>query len=217
MPRRVKHVVTKGDNEFTVDFEPVEGSEIVQIQGDKATVGYLSPDESSMDWYFGERDGGKYYGFDRNCGGYNPLDLEGIIELVRENRGRCFWIAKYEHSGVKYYRTGDAITIATAKRRPRTASAAGYCIPDQQWDVSPGAAIYVVPKDAGRPYSKYCDAIMEEFTDWCNGSIYGVCTQQFTREEDGSWKPGESDECWDYIGYQYAEETLKDNMEGSKA
>jgi hypothetical protein len=86
------------------------------------------------------------------------------------------------------------------------AAADGRWVPDQQWDMSPGVAIFVVPADAAKPYTKYVDGVMESFTEWCNGSIYGVHRQTFTRRDDGTWAPGDSDECWDYIGYDYATE-----------
>ena len=52
----------------------------------------------------------------------------------------------------------------------------------------------------------------EEFTKWCNGDCYGVVV--VTCQADGSMI--DSDECWGYIGSEYAEQTLDEQMKGVK-
>ncbi len=52
----------------------------------------------------------------------------------------------------------------------------------------------------------------EQYTSWCNGECYGVVV--VTCEADGSMI--DSDECWGYIGHEYAEQTLKEQMEAVK-
>lgn len=52
----------------------------------------------------------------------------------------------------------------------------------------------------------------EQYTSWCNGECYGVVV--VTCNPDGSMI--DSDECWGYIGHEYAEQTLKEQMEAVK-
>lgn len=54
--------------------------------------------------------------------------------------------------------------------------------------------------------------VCETYTSWCNGDCYGVVV--VTCEADGSMI--DSDECWGYIGHEYAEQTLKEQMEAVK-
>lgn len=51
-----------------------------------------------------------------------------------------------------------------------------------------------------------------EFTKWCNGDCYGVVVVECNA--DGSMV--DSDECWGYIGSDYAKKTLKEQVEGMK-
>jgi hypothetical protein len=51
-----------------------------------------------------------------------------------------------------------------------------------------------------------------EFTSWCNGDCHGVIV--VTCAPDGSME--DSDECWGYIGSEYAEKTLQEQMDNVK-
>lgn len=216
--RHISYEIAHDGDSFEVQFEPVDGSEIVSINGDEATVGYLSPSEWDQGYYFDEYDEGEFHNIgDRRSVKYQPMDQDDIIRLVRKNPGRVFWINKYEHSLVCYYRTGGAIENINRHGRTRLAGPntepadRRMLIPDQQWDVSAGVALYVAPDDCPDP-AAYCDTVMNTYTDWCNGSIYGVVTQKFTRNAEGEWESGESDECWGFIGYEHAESSLKEEM-----
>lgn len=162
--------IIDGENTFPVQFEPVDGSEIVQVKGDTARVGYLSPDEDggSTGYYFDEFDEGQFLNFDsRTIKSRDMIEPDELKKLVRENPGRVFWVSKYEHGMARYFRTGDALVTAPNRhderkklRGPGRSPADGrLIIPDQQWDVSAGVAIYVAPDDCPDP-AAYCDSQM---------------------------------------------------------
>lgn len=56
------------------------------------------------------------------------------------------------------------------------------------------------------------ESACKEFTSWCNGDCYGVIV--VTCEADGSMI--DSDECWGYIGSEYAEQTMREQMAAIK-
>lgn len=62
--------------------------------------------------------------------------------------------------------------------------------------------------DLYRSAEKYADSVLEEYIKWCNGEVYGVVVETF---KDG--EQVEEDACWGYIGHEYAEQTLKEQME----
>ena len=186
--------------EFETQFHPVEDSWQVTIKGDHALVSYLSSDDATG-WYFDENDSGRFINRDPRCMGERLGDDE-LKELMEANPGRAFVIHKYEHGMCRYYRAGDEATAAT--------------IPDKQWDVSHAAAVFIVPEDAPDP-EKYCDSVMEEFSNWCNGEIYGICHATYNKVskdgEEWEWVEGETDECWGFIGSEYAEKELAEQHE----
>lgn len=54
---------------------------------------------------------------------------------------------------------------------------------------------------------EYCKGILEEYNDWVNGNVYGVVCYVIDRST-GRVIKDEVDECWGYLGSQYAEEEL---------
>jgi hypothetical protein len=56
---------------------------------------------------------------------------------------------------------------------------------------------------------KYAKGCLDEFVKYCNGECYGTVVETFQREGD-EWVLVESDHCWGHIGYDYAEEALKE-------
>lgn len=59
---------------------------------------------------------------------------------------------------------------------------------------------------------KYASSILSEYEEWCNGECYGVVVETFVKEGDEYVKVGDTDSCWSYIGQEWAEEALKDEV-----
>lgn len=84
------------------------------------------------------------------------------------------------------------------------------------WDTSRGEAVWVPDKylreelvkitDAEKRWEqakKYAEQACEEYTDWANGNCYGYVISVYDKV-DGELI--EEDNCWGFVGYEYAEE-----------
>lgn len=54
-----------------------------------------------------------------------------------------------------------------------------------------------------------CEGVLEEYVKWCDGEVYGVLTEVFNLE---TCEHLEADSCWNYVGYDYAKQELKERM-----
>lgn len=71
------------------------------------------------------------------------------------------------------------------------------------------------PMDVHTAARHYADGVLEEYSQWCSGEVYGcvVHTYDLKSEDDGEpqWVKGAvdiGDECWGFIGEEYAVEAL---------
>ena len=58
---------------------------------------------------------------------------------------------------------------------------------------------------------QYCKSVLEEYSAWVNGEVYGVVVYVIDRQT-GERIEAEDDECWGYLGGDYAEKTLEDTI-----
>lgn len=82
---------------------------------------------------------------------------------------------------------------------------AGKWYPDRQWDVC-AACVLVVPPDATDPVA-YADGMLESYTSWVNGDVYGIVYVAVPADYSGGELP--TDSVWGFIGHEYAEEAAK--------
>jgi len=75
------------------------------------------------------------------------------------------------------------------------------------------------PMDVHTAAVHYAAGVLEEYSKWCSGDVYGCVTQVFTlaKEPDEGEEPewiasGDYDSCWGFIGQEHAEESLKDEF-----
>lgn len=59
---------------------------------------------------------------------------------------------------------------------------------------------------------KYAGGVLESYISWANGDAHGVVVETF-RLAGGTYERIESDSCWGFIGYEYAEKELAERME----
>jgi len=95
--------------------------------------------------------------------------------------------------------------VATTDNWSKASLAAAAIARDKTSKVRWDAAIHAAAR-------KCAENACEQYTSWCNGDCYGVVV--VTCNQDGSMI--DSDECWGYIGSEYAEQTLKENMAAAK-
>lgn len=58
---------------------------------------------------------------------------------------------------------------------------------------------------------RYCKSVLEDYNNWANGYAYGVVMYVIDRET-GERIEADNDECWGYLGSQYAEDELESSM-----
>lgn len=75
------------------------------------------------------------------------------------------------------------------------------------------------PMDVHTAAVHYAAGVLDEYSKWCSGEVFGCVTQTFTlaKEPDEGEEPewiadDDYDSCWGFIGEEYAEETLKDEF-----
>lgn len=124
------------------------------------------------------------------CGTFRPE-----IDFTAENG--WFRVEKYAHGQVRWALTNESSRV------------------DRQWDVAPFCAYIHVPvgPDGFTDPEGAARAWLAEYTDWCNGDIYGICHLTLLKNDyDPWWSVDPEDEtCWGYIGEWNAAENM--NME----
>lgn len=64
---------------------------------------------------------------------------------------------------------------------------------------------------------EYCNATLDSYSDWCNGSVFGVCFDFYENagtQEDPDWSLVEDEACWGFIGHKNALSELNDRFNG---
>lgn len=160
------------DDTDTVRWAPREG-------GGYNVAWLCDDDDNGGDFWKDLRENdGELIEFERGC------DPSEMLAAARAEHGadRVFIIEVYSH-GLNSYSVAGEIDY-----------------PDRRWDVGIHG-LYVCPEDAtDKP--AFATAIMREYTDWCNGAVYGVIVRQI--DADGNVIDGDDRECWGFIGYDYA-------------
>lgn len=124
----------------------------------------------------------------RPCDAFRPE-----IDFTAENG--WFKVEKYEHGLVRY-----ALTLESSQV-------------DRRWDVAPFCAYLHLPvgPDGFTDPTEAARAWLAEYTDWCNGNVYGICHLWLRRRPEGDWYVDSDETCWGYIGEWNAAENM--NME----
>lgn len=118
-------------------------------------------------------------------------------DAIATRKGQAFFFEKYEHGQVRYALRGESSQV------------------DRQWDVTPVAGWLKVPADFTPPYEDVARNILQEYTDWCNGNVYGIVHAWYRAEGDDWVQDGNEEACWGYIG-DYAETEMRSEHEHYK-
>jgi hypothetical protein len=92
-----------------------------------------------------------------------------------------------------------------------------HAYPDRQWDVR-RVGFYMPPQDVVEEVQAgtrtlegahaFAQGDLEEFTNWCNGSVFGVVTQMVRIDEAGIAVTESDDSCWGFVGMDHARASL---------
>jgi hypothetical protein len=175
------------------EFEPYAYPEwkAVRLSDTEIAIGYLSQDSGYGGDYWKENESGEY----RSLSSFRYADdANEWIESKRAEGARIIMVQRYQHGLVHFSRAGSR------------------SYPDMQWDVGLDG-IYIPPKDVpDEGVDKYADAVLQEYTDWCNGNVFGVIIVTLTLDDNGLAIAEESEETWCHIGDEWAKEALLDSM-----
>lgn len=112
---------------------------------------------------------------------------------------KMFWVERYAHGLVRYALTGESSMV------------------DRQWDVASAVGFLTFDDSGWVNTTEAARSILDEYTDWCNGNVYGVVEQVYRKDphgEDHAWSPidGTTDACWGFIGTETTENVIKEGL-----
>lgn len=155
----------------------------------------------------------------------NQTDRDAHLEEVSAEGKIALIVDKYEH-GLVHYSVCRSVNY-----------------PDRRWDVAPSgvftpcddvqekyrAAISAADaldsksataaaKDAAmEDLIKDSNRVLNEYSDWANGSVYGVVQETWEISQDGRIEMTESEEVWGLIGMSTAEEVMQEQIDNISA
>jgi hypothetical protein len=126
---------------------------------------------------------------------YGEVETTQIGLRRKLDTGTAYVLSYYEHGQCSWFLKGHGLPGS-----------------DCQWDGTRVAGLLIwkgKAKDCGKDRKereKHAISITQTYTDWCNGNVYGF---RIFDDEDN-----EVDSCWGFYGYEHAEESAKEAMEG---
>jgi len=188
---RYYHELEDG-REVELPFD-IEGADITEVQtAGKIILGCIVRDLDPGD-PLEEFDEGTLVQFDRHLKHAGMLpELGDFKDLIMENKGRVFYVGNMRNG----YSVGRLATIKNSE------------------DIEDAAGYYIAPEDLkpGKQAANYANGVMEQYTAWCEGDVWGVCVWEYDKV---TLELGERDECWGYYGSDYAEQELKSRLEAT--
>lgn len=180
-----------------VDFVPYDAEDFkATVQDNKLIMAWMEPDVCPQDYWDGDGIG--------ELREFRTADQrDSVARGLEEDKQLFYYVDKYSHSGVHY---------SVSETRD---------YPDDRWDVSHRCAIFIPCEDIQAEYKKLkysvgrinaalkfeqdTNSILNEYSMWCNGEVYGV----INRVVDIATQEDLIDEtCWGFIGYEYASQEL---------
>jgi len=136
-------------------------------------------------------------------------ELADFKRLIRENPGRIVTVGLFEHGDRIYkYAAGPFTVIDTKNDKTARTSTAERAL-------NHADGYYIAPDDVIDP-AKYAAAVLDNYTNWANGEVFGAFCWRYTRPTtDDEWTFDEcsrDSECWGYIGSEYAESERDDRI-----
>lgn len=132
-----------------------------------------------------------------------PIFRKGDINKVQV-RGRTFYnVRTFQEGGLRFDDTphGEFSDWHTAYLYLKSLD-----VPEPRWrplDATERAVAQDLAEQA-----------CEVYTTWCNGECYGVCIAVF--DADGTERDDRAEECWGFIGGDYAQEELQRTFDANK-
>jgi hypothetical protein len=157
---------------------------------------------------------------DSDCA--NPLEDDGMGSIRSLNRRHINSI-DYDEAVAILKSDKDAVALSYFEHGRCLWGVAGTMdgMPDFNWDGTSFAGVWIPDDCVRESFTKgktsrkqwmreQAAVACKEYTNWSNGDVFGVCVDTFNSEGEQI----EDDACWGYIGSEYAESVLKEQVEG---
>lgn len=193
--------------EFGVEFSSFihnQEREVYEIEVSKTPnsiiVGCLKVDHDALDFFDNDEGAGTFKEF-------SNIDSRDEFLSTLKKSSLFYLVDKYDHGNVHY-------SIANTQNYP-----------DQRWDVAHGCAVFIPCDDIQEEYKKAkkkmtvteakdkfiadSNSVLSSYSDYCNGEVYGYSVATF----DKKGTLINEDECWGFIGHDYANKEKNSIME----
>jgi hypothetical protein len=190
------------------DFNPDTLETIIDEANNQIIFAALHHDQNAQN----PCDDGRYTLYSLSHRHVNSISADEALAKLEANPKDVFPLSYYEHSGSLWSLQGSG--------------------PRCEFDTVDFAGILVIERDSDETQeftSEYAQSCLDEFNAWANGDVYGytVSVYELLRDTDGDIIDDENhykrkdalheDSCWNYIGYDYAVETIREAIEGMRA
>lgn len=181
------HLITIGDEDVEVPFE-VDCMVDPFLSEDGNTLRYAVLDDSGHDHEWQE--GVEFFTGDTGSIHYVDADeANERLDALRETHD-VFVVDVYQHGNVVHSLSSEG--------------------PQCQFDTARGGAAIAIPTgpEGFTNPREAAASILTEYSAWCNGEVYGIVEMQ-RDPATGEWAETDST-CWGFIGYEYAEQMVKE-------
>jgi hypothetical protein len=205
---RTQHSIEIDGVEYSVRLKPEYKDSIVtrKLADGRMVIGYLVQDGDCNNPL-------------EDCEGIGAIHSLNLHHINRMDGNEALAILESDPDAValSYYEHGQCLWDV------QNGADISRC-PDRQWDQVDFAGVWVPDDCVRESYTgqdgktrrqwmiEQAAAACQEYTAWCNGDCWGVVV--VTCEADGTM--ADSDECWGYVGTDYAEQTLKEQVAAAK-
>ena len=178
------HSVTIDDIEYPIEHAGVDYiTPRVKVNDDGThTVSYAIDDTDPSEYEWAEV---LFFNGESRC--VSPATREDV-----EAMPHVFGVERYSHGLVRYSLVAESSAV------------------DRQWDVAI-VGLIGIPEDFTNPEAA-ARAYLDEYTNWCNGEVYGVSEDTFIVVEGESvafpHPDIEPEVCWGIIGSEYAQKVV---------
>lgn len=177
-------------------------SVLIRRDGDRIQVGYLAHDDSPGDYWENDEGAGTWRAFTR---GDDPNEIMAAIEAEGKI---AFFVERYSH-GLDHYSVAN--TRAYPDRR-FDVGVRGIITPCDDVQEQYRAILAEKGPEAARAHTiADTNRVLDEYSDWCNGAVYGVVVEDW-RIEGQHVRKMDDEADWGLIGAETAVSHLIEKM-----
>jgi len=215
------------EQEITVNLHDTIGEWESTIHDNKIAFVKMDYDTSPEDPTKSESANGTIYSFSRRHSNFIGNDKEAMIEDLLKNK-EAVRLSYFEH-GQSLWMVAEAPTPPGVEFQWDGVRFAGLWVPDKEVFANIEFDGPVTGEERRTKLLAYAAGVVEQFSDWCNGNVYGYKIEVYPlkKDEDGivideiehyqeNVQAIECDSCCGFYGFADFEEevrqTVRDNL-----